>query len=323
VSNILQVSPVRQQQHIVRDEDYAMEEEEDASIYRTWNRAQGVPPPPPPRRDVPETWRLPPTRAATAAEVPRGSHAASVDRLVQYPDVRRKIEKHPASHRFHQLRALGYSDGLDDGFLAMFEEELLAVDAREDADLYAFMNHLRSRHSKSESGGGAMEKVVAAAKAVDLALAGGGGSSGSRLSNEDLEVRWRELLEASNAVFPSELPIGVLLARRGGDAPAPGAGLPRHRAVLFKYICDSLQLCSSALLWDAKHGTAISLVWAEGPEGGPWVVDLKANPGRLTSGEDLHRVVLMVSQAEGATRLRAHHTALRAAMTRYRLATAA
>jgi len=233
-----------------------------------------------------QTMHTPPSTAAL------GSHGEAFDRLLRSPDVRRRIEEHPASLRFHQMRALGYDDVLTDGFRAMFSKELLLVDARRDTDLYGFMHFLHKDFPASEPGN--VAHITGVAKAIGAGF--GGSMHHEHVPGEDLEARWRQRLQQLRLDFPHDLPIGLLLGRHdpGADLQTPGAGLQRHRAVLFKYVCDSLSICKSALLWDAKRDTAINLAWTGGPQGRPVRVDITDEPGQLQEAFDLHHVVMQL-----------------------------
>jgi len=87
-----------------------------------------------------------------------------------------------------------------------------------------------------------------------------------------------------------ELPIGRLL----GMDDAGGAGLQRHRAVLFKYCCDQLAICPSALVALESSGKllpredAMNVAWVDGV---PVTVDLVNTPGTLRTAPELHSLI--------------------------------
>lgn len=240
----------------------------------------------------------PPMRSPSVGTT--GPHSATLDRLLGNPAVRQKIEEHPSSLRFHQTRLLGYNEQLTDGFRAVFFKELLLVDARRDASLYGFMNFLHTSFPPTD-GLGSVVHIAGVAKAIAAGL--GGSVHHEHEPGEDVEARWQQRLHQLRLDFPHDMPIGTLLGRHdpAANLHLPGAGLQRHRAVLFKYVCDSLRICSSALLWDAKRDTAINLAWTGGSGGRPMVVDCTAEPGQLTEAYDLHH---LVQQLEGE-----HHAA--------------
>jgi len=117
---------------------------------------------------------------------------------------------------------------------------------------------------------------------------------------ESLESRWHRRFQSLHLVFPRDLPIGLLLGGRsaGGGAHEPGTGLQRHRAVLFKYVCDSLRICASALVWDTRTETVLNVAWAGGR---PLVVDCTEEPGQLREDYELHQLVLQLESEHPGT----------------------
>lgn len=220
---------------------------------------------------------------------PQG-HAAIYDRLLGNPELRTKVEEHPASLRFHKARLLGYTEHMTDGFRAVFAREVLLVDGSHDPALRGFMEFLRSTLPLDEegSGFGSVGLIAAAAKAV---AAGFGGA----LHGHD--ERFQQRMHQLRLEYPRDLPIGLLLGRHdpGAGLQEPGTGLPRHRAVLFKHACDSLSICNCALLWDAKRDTALNVVWTGGHHGRPMLVDTSSAPGQLKEAYDLHHLVQQIT----------------------------
>lgn len=233
-----------------------------------------------------------PRRLAAAAPPPASAPAL---RLAAYPALALAVEEHPASLRFHQARLLGYSDVLSDGFRAVFSQELLLLDSRKEAcdtALRGFMSFLRSSLPLGRGASNAQELVESTAKAVAAGL--GGGVSHEHVFGESLESRWRRRFQQLHLEFPRDLPIGLLLGGRaacGRAAHEPGAGLQRHRAVLFKYVCDALNVCSSALVWDTKRDVVLNVAWVAGR---PLLVDVTQEPGQLTEDYELHQLVLQL-----------------------------
>lgn len=235
-----------------------------------------------------------------------GPHTRIFHVLKNNAALRKTIEAHPASLRFHQMRLLGYGDRLTDGFRALFSEEILLVDGRKDSRdtrLRGLLAFLRQPLSPSKAGApaGSERAVSAAAMAVALALGGAVAHEDSERARE-LEARWR-LRRPSRwgSELPEELPIGHLLGTHKGAEGAlePGAGLQRHRAVLFKYVCDTLGVCDSALLWDARRDVALNVAWAGGR---PMLVDLFLEPGALEEDFELHELLLKMEGGQGTSR---------------------
>lgn len=246
-----------------------------------------------------------PTRESTPVKsVGGGPQAPTFDRLLANPELRFKVEEHPASLRFHQVRMLGYSEELTNGFRAAFSKEVLFVDARQDAALHGFMTFLHDSQQFTVHGPpspGSVVHIVGVAKAISMGF--GGGVNHEHVPGEGVQERWEQRSNQLRLHFPQDLPIGLLLGRHDPLAGlhAPGAGLQRHRAVLFKYVCDTLQICKSALLWDAKRDTAINVAWTGGSGGRPMLVDCAEHPGQLKEAYDLHHVVLQMERESGST----------------------
>jgi len=233
-----------------------------------------------------------------------GPHSQTFDKLMSNDRVRIAIEEHPSSWRFHHNRVLGYRDRLEDGFRALFDNELLLVDSRKDRDgrsrdplLRGYMSFVQT--CLPQGGGyGGMARVAAAAKSVATIF---GGGLHELHDIDQLEANWKHRFRECGLVFPADLPIGTFMGRRGTPATAyvpatpgrRGAGLPRHRAVLFKYVCDALTVCDSAIVWDARRSTVIAVAIAEGA---PVVVDLLDEPGSMTDGSDLDDLIRHASE---------------------------
>lgn len=222
------------------------------------------------------------TQYQSLASKDHGPHSATFDRLLSSPEVRGAIEAHPASWRFHHSRHLGYQHRLDDGFRALFSRELLLVDGRReggraaDPALRGYLSFLRSCLPSVPRGSAELVRTVA--KSISTGFGG--------VRSHDLELRWRRRLDELRLEFPRDLPIGLLLA--SPQRSTRGAGLQRHRAVLFKYICDAMSVCDAALLWDAHRDTAISVALVDGR---PVLVDLMDEPGAMQDATELHDVV--------------------------------
>lgn len=193
----------------------------------------------------------------------------------------------PTSVRFHRARLLGYDEVMGDGFRARFSRELLAVNAEQDAALYGFM--LFANECQMPAVGSAdsscFGRVKKLAHAVATAFGGSAGSAG------DLQERWEQRMEQLGLEeLWDEVPIGRLL----GMDDTGGAGLQRHRAILFKYCCDQLAICPSALVALDGSGkmlprdSAVNIVWVDGE---PLLVDLFTDPGMLRTAPELHNLI--------------------------------
>uniref|UniRef100_A0A7S4URJ4 PPPDE domain-containing protein n=1 Tax=Alexandrium monilatum TaxID=311494 RepID=A0A7S4URJ4_9DINO len=212
------------------------------------------------------------------------------------------VLSHPQSLRFHRAGLLAYDERLCDGFRAWFSRELLILDASKDPPLRSFLGFLQRSLPGPENG--PFARASAAARAVAVAL----GGSGALVGGESLEERFEHRLKILHLEeLWHELPLGRLF---GADVPGrslPGAGLRRHRAVLFKYACDALDICYSALV--AKSAGAreadardepLNLIWAEGQA---LTIDCLEDPGRLSVNPALHLYVVREAQCRFGARL--------------------
>lgn len=207
----------------------------------------------------------------------------------------------PASLRFHATRLLGNGERLGNGFRAHLRggggrTEILLVDARHDAALRSLLEFVNGcmpgRGAVTASGSADRHTVSTVARAVASAL-------GGPLSRTDAG-HVRQDVASRRVDTGGELLLGTLLGRagRGGSGEGEhGCGLERHRAVLFKYLCDSLEICSSALLGgspgDAAGHTGECLRNIAWVSGRPLAVNCTDAPGDLTpvAGDDLSRLL--------------------------------
>eukprot|EP00747_Dinoflagellata_sp_TGD_P091158 gnl/TRDRNA2_/TRDRNA2_164964_c0_seq4.p1 gnl/TRDRNA2_/TRDRNA2_164964_c0~~gnl/TRDRNA2_/TRDRNA2_164964_c0_seq4.p1 ORF type:complete len:388 (+),score=68.49 gnl/TRDRNA2_/TRDRNA2_164964_c0_seq4:72-1235(+) len=179
---------------------------------------------------------------STGAYVPgTGPHSNSATRkrfadqlFQQHPHVLEEIMQHPTSRKFHLQRALNYEDRLLDGFTARFSRELLYVDMKSDDRLRSFV---RSVEVEVDDVHSIEAKVLAVAQMVSEAF----GGQPSR--HNHVEQRLSHIIEKSGKQKYERFPIGMFLA--SGDEA--GAGICRHRSVLFKYVLDALRITPSAV----------------------------------------------------------------------------
>lgn len=209
----------------------------------------------------------------------------AVDRLLRTPALRLLIEEHPASFSFHRSRVIGYTELITDGFRALFCEELLLIDARRfagDLALRAFLDFIRNSIPTDSARVG--ESVVSACKVIAAVFGG---------SSENLERRWATRLAQLQLEPPRDLPIGLLLGAKFSmdEFREPGVGLQRHRALMLKYVLDSLRICKSAVLWDADGDAVVIVAWIGGR---PMVVDCINHPGMIHENFEVHQVVVQI-----------------------------
>lgn len=186
--------------------------------------------------------------------------------------VRRDIELHPASARFHSDRVLASSERLGDGFRALFAHEVLLLDATADSTLAGLLAFVRQCLPPSKAAA-----VASVAQVISTAMGGAEGGGGAAVG-ASLDDRFAQRLKELRLHSVGELPIGLVF----------GCGLQRHRAVLLKYVIDALRLCDCALVGgglltrqDADHLEAV-LPLVRPHAGAPWLlVDCMESPGAL------------------------------------------
>lgn len=213
----------------------------------------------------------------------------------QHPVLRRAVQKHPASQRFHEEASLRFGDVVSDGFRARFSREVLLVDSRLDADLREFLSTLRIqlRHHGLE------ERIAMAARAVCNAFGG---------CASDIDARWRKRCDEINMPPPADTLLGKLLSREvAGRLDRPGAGICRHRAILFKYVCDALRITECAVLTGVvappgaknieslRRTSPVDHMWnVVRAEGTPYLMDCMFHPGELLAAQDLENIAIGV-----------------------------
>eukprot|EP00747_Dinoflagellata_sp_TGD_P140009 gnl/TRDRNA2_/TRDRNA2_175961_c0_seq3.p1 gnl/TRDRNA2_/TRDRNA2_175961_c0~~gnl/TRDRNA2_/TRDRNA2_175961_c0_seq3.p1 ORF type:complete len:575 (+),score=80.93 gnl/TRDRNA2_/TRDRNA2_175961_c0_seq3:97-1821(+) len=196
------------------------------------------------------------------------------------------IRKHKASHKFHHDRFLSYSDRMTDGFCARFSSGLVLLDAGIDLTLQRF---LATVAALLETETVPEHKVRIISVAIANACGGKYGGAPERL---------HERMVAAGFELSDLLPIGVLL----GDKNS-GVGLCHHRALLLKYILDSLEVCPSVLV-DASivvqdclddppcSSEGTDHMWNITRLDQPMFCDIMQAPPVLQQAEDLDRCIV-------------------------------
>mmetsp|Transcript_26273 Transcript_26273/g.87073 ORF Transcript_26273/g.87073 Transcript_26273/m.87073 type:complete len:612 (-) Transcript_26273:190-2025(-) len=228
-----------------------------------------------------------PVASAAVAAVP-----AAVPRLANRPlaALRRDIEADEASRLFHETRLLGYKERLQDGFRALFAQEVLLVDARADPALRSLLNFLHANIpvAKDAAGNDAAAGAIAFAAQTVAATLG----RGSTATTGSEEARFTHRIRSLRLPPQGELPIGFLFRGEGLDGRDTGCGLQRHRAVLLKYVCDALGFGTCALVGRHSEGEGSSAgildaAFVVANIGSPWaagqamLVDCSEHPGAL------------------------------------------
>eukprot|EP00747_Dinoflagellata_sp_TGD_P140012 gnl/TRDRNA2_/TRDRNA2_175961_c0_seq7.p1 gnl/TRDRNA2_/TRDRNA2_175961_c0~~gnl/TRDRNA2_/TRDRNA2_175961_c0_seq7.p1 ORF type:complete len:674 (+),score=79.81 gnl/TRDRNA2_/TRDRNA2_175961_c0_seq7:97-2118(+) len=196
------------------------------------------------------------------------------------------IRKHKASHKFHHDRFLSYSDRMTDGFCARFSSGLVLLDAGIDLTLQRFLATVAAL-LETETLPDQKVRIISAA----IADACGGKYGGA-------PERLHERMVAAGFELSDLLPIGVLL----GDKNS-GVGLCHHRALLLKYILDSLEVCPSVLV-DASivvqdclddppcSSEGTDHMWNITRLDQPMFCDIMQAPPVLQQAEDLDRCIV-------------------------------
>jgi len=208
------------------------------------------------------TWRLvghkPPTtprskrsRAAQSAILEDGTYLPGDQGMVElrkrnalqlfkkHPDLKQKFEADPASWKFNSESMLGFCDVLKDGFRARFSREILLLDRSEDRFLHELVESVRAQMVSME-GRPTTGKLRFLAKAVSEVL-GGPATRGQKIQELFATIVGKLPKDA-----PVDFPIGYLFA--GAPGAETGCGVCRHRALLFKYLCDTFDVAPCAVL---------------------------------------------------------------------------
>lgn len=134
-----------------------------------------------------------------------------------------------------------------DGFLARFSKELIYVNAEEDGKLREFLAFCRGLLNSCQN---EMQRVESISAGVSNAL-GGCPLERSVGAGLTLSQSVHALVEESEKEKHENMLLGDFFC--GGEeifgkGSQPGAGICRHRSILFKYTCDALDICPCALI---------------------------------------------------------------------------
>eukprot|EP00931_Biecheleriopsis_adriatica_P059859 TRINITY_DN35887_c0_g1_i1.p1 TRINITY_DN35887_c0_g1~~TRINITY_DN35887_c0_g1_i1.p1 ORF type:complete len:418 (+),score=78.52 TRINITY_DN35887_c0_g1_i1:57-1310(+) len=159
----------------------------------------------------------------------------------RHPSVLERIEHHEASEIWKQERLLHFGDKLTDGFTARFSKELIYVDQTCDCKLREFLAYCRGVTKFFDD-----SEQFQMAQALSIAVCDALGGHACA----ELKLRMGRLVQESGKQRHEPMPIGDTFCGGHifGQACAPGAGLCRHRSILFKYVCDELEICDCALV---------------------------------------------------------------------------
>jgi hypothetical protein len=180
----------------------------------------------------------------------KGGNAAIRNRAKEnlyraHPSVRQRIEMNTASEIWAERRLLTFKEKITDGFTVRYSKELIVVDKRNDVKLLQFLAYCRGVLSTLCT---QREKVAAVSSAVCSALGGSvEDEQPGAHAGEGLQPRMHRLIKEACKEKHEQLPLGVLCGGPIFDLP-PGAGICRHRSLLFKYTCDMLDVCACAMV---------------------------------------------------------------------------
>mmetsp|Transcript_79369 Transcript_79369/g.184176 ORF Transcript_79369/g.184176 Transcript_79369/m.184176 type:complete len:245 (-) Transcript_79369:3-737(-) len=153
----------------------------------------------------------------------------------------------PSSVAYRTRHALEFHEKLEDGFVdggRRSGRELLRVSVSEDQRLATFMQFIDQRRRALAV------DAVTKVKIVALAIADAFGGSGPEVTNAT-ELRCKQLRERNPA---GTVNIGDLMGGRALGETVPGTGICRHRAILFKAVCDQLGICPAMLVRGTYDG---------------------------------------------------------------------
>lgn len=164
-----------------------------------------------------------------------------------HPSVKLHIDSNSASEIWNEHRMLTYGEALTDGFTARYAKELIHIDKNTDIKLREFLAFCRGLTANVTT---EYEKARLVSEAVCEAL--GGALTGAKGANagQILQARMDRLVKESGKATHELMPLGETFC--GGEIFGlegdPGAGICRHRSMLFKYACDELDICDCAMI---------------------------------------------------------------------------
>jgi len=209
-----------------------------------------------------------------------------------------EARKRNATLRFHKCKFLGYDDRLRDGFWAVFGRETLVVDAHQDHQLRGLLSRLYRTGVGGDSNSASLvrTRLMAVVEAVTKAM---GSIDGAAAAPDELEARLHRRIGPPDRTEPVEITVGQLFSSPGvGGCPAhPGCGLRRHRAILMKYLCDTLGICDVALVGHPGSDEVWNVAWVHGV---PFLVDCIGGPCHLRKCWAAHALVMHKELADQA-----------------------
>ncbi|CAJ1426225.1 unnamed protein product [Effrenium voratum] len=150
---------------------------------------------------------------------------AAAQLYARRPSVEHKVRGLRTAAKWETDGLLDFNDRMEEGFAARYSKELLVFDMAKDRRLNKFMRNLKAEVSRM--GSGERQRILHVSRAVDRTF---GGSSNEVPRDLERKIRELDLAKGDN------LYIGHLMQK----SDEAGAGLCRHRTLLFKYTMDRL-----------------------------------------------------------------------------------
>eukprot|EP00927_Polykrikos_kofoidii_P060266 TRINITY_DN55287_c0_g1_i1.p1 TRINITY_DN55287_c0_g1~~TRINITY_DN55287_c0_g1_i1.p1 ORF type:complete len:839 (+),score=145.80 TRINITY_DN55287_c0_g1_i1:51-2567(+) len=217
--------------------------------------------------------------------------------FMRRPSLGAAVEGHASSRKFNETHRLDFQDVLDDGFRVRFANEILIVDANKDPILRHFMTWLLDEVECEP--GSPSDRVRCASMLVAEAFGGVPKANVKELLGHRVQA-----LRTERGARAVDVPVGALLGGPGVKdvvGVRDGVGICRHRAILFKYVCDTLGLANCAVVSGVvvkKVGLCDVAELRESSSGPPdhmwnvvdvyqerFLVDLMLQPGELIRDE--------------------------------------
>eukprot|EP00439_Symbiodinium_sp_Y106_P067107 s705_g11.t1 len=152
----------------------------------------------------------------------------------QRPSVEERVMKGPGAWKWKEKGRLDFDDVIGDGFCARYSKEFLVFNKKEDKVLAEFLEDLKAK-CKRKSDQKDMVRLVA--KEVSMAFGG---------LDPKVASTWQKRIDVLALPVGDSLHIGKLMRQPG--VRFTGAGMCRHRTLLFKYLMDELKVADCAAL---------------------------------------------------------------------------
>lgn len=172
------------------------------------------------------------------------------------------------SNRYRDQHKLDFGDKIADGFNDHVSEGVILDRSCDDA-LDVLLTKSRKKLQKASD-------AVTAVMVMGLFVSDSLGCSGQQAAQ--LEDRFKERLRQQSKSFFIGSLFGEDRANKKHKGPKMGAGLSRHRALLFKFMVDHLGTIETTLERDGKRNVAWNTIRLDGAV---FVVDLMHDPGSL------------------------------------------